>query len=228
MHARISNRLDSCSRAVPQAAGCTHLSLDWQVDFTSRTLVGSAAWTVSLGQGDTSCVVMDTKQLEVSSVTVENEPAHFTLGEEHHAFGQALTIQLNEQARAKTEIRVVVAYKTSPQSSALQWLTKELTAGQVHPYLFTQCEPIHARALLPCQDTPSAKFSYDAAVTVPGWATALMSAIGKGSKRKSDQDDGTRIFYFEQKIVIPAYLLCLAVGHLQSREASKIQTAPCI
>ena len=71
------------------------------------------------------------------------------------------------------------------------------TAGGAHPYLFTQCQAIHARALLPCQDSPAAKLrqanitrhchlslrltlaarSYAAVVTVPEPLTALMSAV---------------------------------------------------
>ena len=120
-------------------------------------------------------------------------------------------------------------YSTTPESSAVQWLAKDLTAGGVHPYMFTQCEPIHARALLPCQDTPSAKFSYEASVTVPDWATAVMSALSKSNKRKAGGELLT--FYFEQPVVIPAYLLAIAVGQLQSRDVgprSRVWSEPSV
>lgn len=36
--------------------------------------------------------------------------------------------------------QVVVAYATSPDSTALQWLDAAQTAGKKRPYLFSQCQ----------------------------------------------------------------------------------------
>ena len=69
-----------------------------------------------------------------------------------------------------------VTYETTPESSAIQWLPPSQTLGKVHPYLFTQCQAIHARSVMPCQDTPSVKSTYSARIVVQEPLTALMSA----------------------------------------------------
>jgi hypothetical protein len=42
----------------------------------------------------------------------------------------------------------------------VQWLELQQTAVGVHPFLYRQCEPIHAASIFPCQDTPTVRFTY--------------------------------------------------------------------
>ncbi len=135
-------------------------------------------------------------------------------------FGSALTIVLPADCSAGAYLTVVVNYQTAPGASALQWLPKEQTADKAHPYMFTQCQAIHARSLLPCQDSPSTKITYEARVVVPAWATALMSAVAVEPAAGKDEagGDGTKVFYYQQSVPIPSYLIALAVGQLESRE----------
>ena len=86
-----------------------------------------------------------------------------------------------------------------------------------------QCQAIHARSLLPCQDCPAVKMTYDARVTVPEWATAVMSALSKDSTKTNTvttNDKGDKVYEFTQPVPIPSYLFALAVGELDSREIS--------
>ena len=152
--------------------------------------------------------------------------------EAHPVMGSALTISLGDEPKpAGTSLVVAVTYRTSPSSSAVQWLRPEQTAGGKHPYLFTQCQAIHARALYPCQDTPAAKITYAAEVTVPAPLTALMSAIPVDEEKgKPMSSDGNRTtFRFKQDVPIPPYLLALAVGNVESRDIgprSKVWSEP--
>ena len=58
-----------------------------------------------------------------------------------------------------------------------KWKWQWQCAEKTHPYLFSQCQAIHARSLVPCQDMPAVKMSYSATVWVPQELTALMSAV---------------------------------------------------
>jgi aminopeptidase N len=73
--------------------------------------------------------------------------------------------------------------------------------------------------MVPCQDSPSIKTTYSAAIRAP--YRALMSAISTG---ESDAGDGHKIYTFVQKTKIPSYLLALAVGNLEGRKIGPIST----
>jgi aminopeptidase N len=100
---------------------------------------------------------------------------------------------------------------------ALQWLDPEQTEGKVAPYLFSQCQQIHARTMVPCQDTPIVRIAYIAEVNVPEGLTAVMSAGPAGDEALGN---GRHVFRFAMPQPIPSYLLALAVGRLESRDLS--------
>jgi hypothetical protein len=49
------------------------------------------------------------------------------------------------------QVDLGIRFSCSPASTALQFLDPAQTAGGKQPYLFTQCQAIHARSLVPCQ-----------------------------------------------------------------------------
>lgn len=137
-----------------------HVHLDLTVDFDAKLLTGQAILTFKVKAASDE-IIVDTRNLEIKGVTDRSgTPLTWNFGEPHPALGSALKIKPPSDA---TDVAVVrIAYSTTTKSEAIQFLTPEQTAGKVHPYVFTQCQAIHARSLLPCQDTPSVKIIYSA------------------------------------------------------------------
>lgn len=80
--------------------------------------------------------------------------------------------------------------------------------------LLTLHVAIHARSMLPCQDSPSVKCTYDANIEVAKPLTAVMSAICKSKTEKND----TIVYHFVQEIPIASYLIALAIGDIESKK----------
>jgi leukotriene-A4 hydrolase len=136
----------------------------------------------------------------------------FALSEQKvEAFGSPLSITLPSVVSDSLKVRIF--YETSPEASAIQWLGAEQTKGKKHPYLFTQCQAIHARSLYPCQDAPGAKFTYTAEIQVDAPLVVVMSAIQEKEIGKS-ADDKKLVYKFVQKVPISSYLLAIAIGNL--------------
>ena len=149
-----------------------------------------------------SVCTLDTRALAVTGVTDATSGAELTwsFGTSTEALGTALKIELAAPLAVGDTVSVKVAYATTPESMAVQWLPPSQTAGGAHPYMFTQCQAIHARALLPCQDSPGVKAPYTASLTVPDGLVGLMSAIATSFPEGKVGDGKSRTFTFEQTV----------------------------
>uniref|UniRef100_A0A8C8BKL7 Leukotriene A-4 hydrolase n=1 Tax=Otus sunia TaxID=257818 RepID=A0A8C8BKL7_9STRI len=164
-----------------------------------------------------SLQVLDTKDLQVFKVTVNGQDAKFGFGEKHSFKGTPLEITLPYELRRGQEAIVEISFESSPKSSALQWFSPEQTSGKKHPFLFSQCQATHCRAIFPCQDTPAVKLTYYAEISVPKELVALMSANRDG-EIPDPEDSSRKIYRFSQNVPIPCYLIALVVGALESRK----------
>eukprot|EP00993_Chasmostoma_nieuportense_P005751 NODE_636_length_1991_cov_12.186695_g589_i0.p1 GENE.NODE_636_length_1991_cov_12.186695_g589_i0~~NODE_636_length_1991_cov_12.186695_g589_i0.p1 ORF type:complete len:631 (-),score=194.54 NODE_636_length_1991_cov_12.186695_g589_i0:97-1929(-) len=206
--------VDPSSYSTTQHARVTDYNLVLNADFAAHKLSGSVTLSVEL-LTETRVLVLDTKLLTITSVTtLAGTPVVYHQGAESDVFGAPLEITLPATQAVGGIIPLQIRYSTSPDSSAIQWLPPTQTAGKIHPYLFTQCQAIHARALLPCQDTPSNKCPYQASITVPAPLVALMSAASTHHSTSGQ----TITYHFKQTVPMSSYLIALAVGALERRE----------
>lgn len=189
----------------------THVELDLEVDFEARQLRGTC--TLDL-DGDPGDLVLDTRELAVSRVESSEaggpfREIGFEIGPEDPVLGAPLRIPRGPAERVRLE------YATGSRASGLQWLEPRQTAGQRHPFLYTQSQAIHARSWVPLQDTPAVRVTYTARIRTPPELVAVMSAETlTGAKRGSDHR-------FRMPLPIPSYLIALAVGDLAFAETGE-------
>ncbi|MFL5400697.1 MAG: M1 family peptidase, partial [Myxococcales bacterium] len=131
-----------------------HVDVDLRPDFDARTVRAETMLHLSdAGQGPFD---LDTRGLVIESVeSADGKPLRYELSRAQPILGARLRVELPEGTRA-----VRIRSTTARDATALQWLEHGQTAGTKHPFLYSQCQPIHARSILPLQDTPAIRITY--------------------------------------------------------------------
>ncbi|MGV3695600.1 leukotriene A4 hydrolase C-terminal domain-containing protein [Flavobacterium sp.] len=196
---------DPHSFSNPAEAIVKHLDLDIKVDFDTQSISGKASWTIENISKGTE-IVFDENTLNITKVTLgdEERETQFKLGKEVEFHGKPLHVTIEPNTN-----KVNIYYSTSKESVALQWLKPEQTADKKYPFVFSQGQSIWSRTWIPCQDSPSIRFTYDARVSVPKDLMALMSAVNP------QQKNATGTYTFKQDKPIPSYLMAIAVGDVE-------------
>ena len=186
------------------------LELVARIDFGSRTISGDATLKFRTPGGGT--LDLDTRDLEIHEVLDhQGNEVRWNLHPAEPILGSRLSIELPP---ASPSVRI--RYRTSPTASALQWLEPAQTSGKRAPFLFSQCQAIHARSVIPLQDTPRLRIRYTAELAIPKQLRAVMAAA---PLQRTESDD-VAIERFEMPQPIPPYLFAFAVGDLASRDLS--------
>ncbi|WOG88072.1 hypothetical protein DCAR_0207305 [Daucus carota subsp. sativus] len=204
----------------------THISLSLYFDFPTSTILSSAHLT--LNSPHSGPLSLDTRSLSISTVLdnlATKSPIPFTLSPTVDPIrGQQLTVQLANQSE------FVVVFATSACSSALQWLAPPQTYNKKLPFVYTQCQAIHARSIFPCQDTPAARIRFSARLNIPIELSAVMAARHVERRLPLTSDtamacedtkwcaEGRIVEEFVMEQPIPPYLFAFAVGEMSFRE----------
>jgi len=190
-----------------------HIELSLDLDFDARRIRGRVV--LALDEPSSGPIDLDTDGLEIESVRGDDgAELPFTLADAEPVLGPRLRVELSEGTS-----RVAVEYQTGVDAIGLQWLTPEQTAGKSQPFVFSQFQAIHARSVVPLQDSPAARVTFEATLTVPEQLVAVMAA-GPATEGP-DPLPGTRTFRFSMPQAIPPYLIAFAAGDLESRDLSE-------
>ncbi|HSO13949.1 MAG TPA: leukotriene A4 hydrolase C-terminal domain-containing protein [Anaerolineales bacterium] len=183
----------------------SHIDFRIKVDFAKRVLDIEA--TYQLNGPLNGVLFLDSYKIDLKQAHASGRALKWEFDPEDEVLGQRLQVKGLENDSSFT-----LVFGTSPEARALQWMNESQTAGGKHPFLFSQCQAIHARSIFPCQDTPSVRFTYSAEVDGPSALRAVMAAEQAQAQERSGH------FLFKMPQPIPSYLFALAVGNLVFRE----------
>ena len=184
-----------------------HIDFRIGVDFSTRTLDITARY--QLHESAQGSLYLDSFKILIKEARTDSRELDWDFDERDEILGDRLHLKGFEG-----ELAFTLRFHTSTEARALQWLTANQTAGGGYPFLFSQCQAIHARSIFPCQDTPTVRFTYTAEVDVPQGLVAAMAAELVGI----DEGIGKTLFRFRMPQPIPSYLFALGVGNLEFRE----------
>jgi aminopeptidase N len=206
-----SAHADPLSYARYDQVRTSDLYLDLKADFGHKTLGGYAELTLDWIDKAARTLVLDTNELNISKVQVQNpngrwSSASFMLDKLDAEKGRALRISVPFQPK-----KVRVYYRTAPSAAALQWMSPQQTMSGKLPFMFSQSEEINARSWAPVQDTPAVRFTYSARIEAPAGMRVVMSAE---NDQKASGNGGWK---FKMAQPIPSYLLAIAIGELEVR-----------
>ncbi|GAB1217141.1 hypothetical protein ATERTT37_006366 [Aspergillus terreus] len=191
----------------------THITANFDILFDQKKLVGNVIHKLkSITNAESTDIVLDTSHVDVTDVKVDGKPSVWELLPPVEPYGTALKIKLDQGVKMDEIVHVDISVKTTEKCTALQWLTPAQTSNKKHPYMFSQCQAIHARSIFPCQDTPDVKSTIDFNITspLPVIASGLLVRDASGAP----QTGGKNLYQFHQKVPIPSYLFALASGDI--------------
>jgi len=173
-----------------------HLRLDITLDFTRRTIAGTARLTLAPIRDGLEQVRLDAREMRITAV---RGPTGEALRFEHR--DGSLKVGLPGGLPAGAPFDVEVAYEATPRRG-LYFVSAEQA--------WTQGEAQDSRYWFPCFDVPSVKATTEMRVAVPSGLYALSN--GALVERTSDAGRGVEVFHWRHDTPHPAYLVSLAVG----------------
>lgn len=210
-----SPELDPSTQSNYKAFTVHHSTLDLDVSFEKKRLIGSITFQLKTLE-PAHHLTLDTSFLDIKKVTINGQSTPFLVKPRIEPLGSPLNITYD--AAKDDTLTLKIDYETTEKCTALQWLEPEQTDGGKLPYLFSQCEAIHARSFFPCFDTPSIKSTYTYNITSPQYV--LVSGMLESTKKL----DGKTVYNYTQPVPIPSYLASIASGNIEGAPIGRRST----
>jgi leukotriene-A4 hydrolase len=203
-----------------------HTTANFKVDFAEKRLRGSVILELE-SQTDKASneIILDSSHLDVSSIKLNSTPSQWEVKARSEPNGSPVHVSVPGGASKGEVVKLEIELATTEKCTALQWLTPAQTSNKRAPFMFSQCQAIHARSIFPCQDTPDVKSTYDFIIRSPH----VVVASGVPVPAATEDAGEDKVYRFHQKVPIPSYLFALASGDIVTApigRCSSVATGP--
>jgi aminopeptidase N len=177
-----------------------HLALDLALDFSKKSLRGSASLTLRRIDPDAAAVELDAVAFTIEKITVDGKPAKYTYD------GRLLVVEVPE---ALEHAKLVVEYAATPRKGLYFLEPDEHVPGRPRQ-AWTQCQEEDARHIFPCHDKPHVKMTTEVRIEVPDGFSVLSNGELAGSEKNETR--GTETFHWRMNDPHPSYLVTIVAG----------------
>lgn len=208
-----------------------HTLAQLTIDFKNQRLAGKVTLQVESLTEESDEIILDSSFVDVKEVRINGrETTAWELKARTEPYGSPLSISVPGRIAKGESVAVSITMSTTDKCTALQWMTPAQTSNKKFPYMFSQCQAIHARSLFPCQDTPDVKSTYEFQLRSP--LPVVASGLSTGAtdfQHGTDGENGTLLYSFIQDNPMASYLFAIASGDIATASIgprSLVSTGP--
>lgn len=208
-------------------------NVDLFINFDAKNLSGFVEIEFERINKEARSIFLDNFELSVFKCYLRSddktalEELKFTIHNENpfkSSLGTPIEIFLPDNLKSD-KLFVKIEYETKKSCEGLLWLNKEQTETKTFPFVFSQCQAILCRSVLPCQDTPNAKVYFDnVSLTVEKGINAVFGGqyvSEETVKIDSYKEKTFTKFNYKQKVCIQSYLFAFAAGEILYQKVSE-------
>ena len=195
----------------------TNIKVHFIVDFDNKKVDGEV--TISFkALEDGEVIILDTKSLIIKSVkdNTGNE-LDFKLDNYYRLESHGVPLKIYKEYSKDDTFDITIEYSTTKDCMAIDWLEPEQTSGGKYPFMYSQCQSILCREMLPIQDTPAIKMPVQISITVP----EELIGLAAGLFVEEINNGNNKTFIYALDIPIPSYLIAIAAGDIGSQNVSE-------
>ena len=195
----------------------TNINVHFIVDFDNKKVDGEV--TISFkALEDGEVIILDTKSLIIKSIkdNTGNE-LDFKLDNYYRLESHGVPLKIYKEYSKDDTFDITIEYSTTKDCMAIDWLEPEQTSGGKYPFMYSQCQSILCREMLPIQDTPAIKMPVQISITVP----EELIGLAAGLFVEEINNGNNKTFTYALDIPIPSYLIAIAAGDIGSQNVSE-------